>query len=76
MYLFANSRNGVSALELPLEGEVEADETYIGWRTYQGKRGRGVPNKVIVFAMAQRSGPIVAKVVPNVRMRTLQPVIA
>ncbi len=104
MYLFANSRNGVSALELqrhigvtykcawrmahqirkhmgsidktlPLKGEVEADETYIGGRTYHGPRGRGAHNKTIVFAMAERGGSIVSKVIENVRKHTLQPII-
>ena len=37
--------------EWPLDGDIEADETYIGGRTTGGKRGRGAPNKTIVFGM-------------------------
>ena len=58
-----------------LDGEVEADETYIGGRTTGGKRGRGAPNKTVVFGMLERDGDVMANVVPNVRMKTLQPII-
>ena len=61
--------------EHPLDGEVEADETYIGGRTTGGKRGRGAPNKTVVFGMLERDGDVMANVVPNVRMKTLQPII-
>ena len=57
-------------------GEVEADETYIGGRTTGGKRGRGAPNKTIVFGMIERDGDVMANVVPNVRKRTLQAFIS
>ena len=61
--------------EHPLDGEVEADETYIGGRTTGGKRGRGAPNKTVVFGMLERDGDVMANVVPNVRMKTLQPIL-
>ena len=61
--------------EWPLDGAVEADETYIGGRTTGGKRGRGAPNKTIVFGMLERDGDVMATVVPNVRKKTLQPII-
>ena len=61
--------------EHPLDGDVEADETYIGGRTTGGKRGRGAPNKTVVFGMLERDGDVMAKVVPNVRKKTLQPII-
>src|ERR1043166_8065323 len=35
--------------ELPLSGQVEIDETYVGGRTTGGKRGRGAPRKTGVF---------------------------
>jgi len=105
MYLFANSRSGVSAKELerhlgvtykcawrighkireymaevdkehPLDGDVEADETYIGGKKAGGPRGRGADGKTVVFGMAERDGDIMAKVVPNVKKRTLLPLIA
>ena len=57
-------------------GDVEADETYIGGRTTGGKRGRGAPNKTVVFGMLERDGDVMANVVPNVRKRTLQAFIS
>ena len=61
--------------EWPLGGTVEADETYIGGKTKGGKRGRGAPNKTVVFGMLERNGDVMLKVVPNVRKNTLQPII-
>ena len=61
--------------EPPLGGIVEADETYVGGRTTGGKRGRGAPNKTVVFGMLERGGDVMTKVVPNVRKKTLQPII-
>lgn len=60
--------------EMPLYGEVEIDETYVGGRTH-GVRGRGPANKTIVFGMLQRDGQVMTKVVPNVAKKTLQPII-
>jgi len=61
--------------EWPPGGEIEADETYIDGRTTGGKRGRGVPNKAVVFGMLAHGGDVMAKVVPNVRKRTLPPLV-
>jgi transposase-like protein len=64
--------------ETPLGGPgepVEADETYVGGKR-PGKRGRGAAGKTVVFGMLERGGDVMAKVVPNVRKRTLQPIIA
>ena len=61
--------------EHPLDGEVEADETYVGGKRSGGKRGRGAPNKTVVFGMVERGGDVMANVVPNVRKKTLQPII-
>ena len=61
--------------EWPLDGDVEADETYIGGRTTGGKRGRGAPNKTVVFGMLERDGDVMANVVPNVCKKILQPII-
>ena len=47
----------------------------IGGRTTGGKRGRGAPNKIIAFGMLDRDGELMTKVVPNVKKRTLQPII-
>ena len=56
-------------------GDIEADETYIGGRTTGGKRGRGAPNKTVVFGILERGGDVMTKVVPNVRKKTLQSII-
>ena len=64
--------------EIPLGGNggiVEADETYVGGKKQGGKRGRGAPGKTVVFGMLERDGDVMTKVVPNVRKRTLQPII-
>ena len=62
--------------EIPLKGVVEADEIYVGGKSSGGKRGRGAPKKTVVFGMQERGGDVMAKVVPNVRRRTLHPIIA
>ena len=61
--------------ETPLGGTVEADETYVGGKKSGGKRGRGAPGKTVVFGMLERGGDVMMKVVPNVRKKTLQPII-
>ena len=61
--------------ETPLGGNIEVDETYIGGKRSGGKRGRGAPNKTVVFGMLERGGDVMTKVVPNVRKKTLQPII-
>ncbi len=60
--------------EWPLGGTVEVDETYVGGKV-KGK-GRGYRgNKAVVFGMMERDGDVMTKVVPNVRKKTLQPII-
>jgi len=56
----------------PLSGEIEADETYVGGKRKGGKRGRGAEGKAIVFAMQDRDGDLIAKVVPDVKGKTLK----
>ncbi len=58
----------------PLSGQVEVDETYIGGKR-AGKRGRGASGKAVVMGMVERNGNAIAKVVPNVKARTLLPMI-
>lgn len=57
---------------LPLNGTVEADETYIGGKR-PGKRGRGAAGKTVVFGMMEREGNVMTHVVPNVKRKTLHP---
>lgn len=56
-------------------GTVEMDETYVGGRR-RGKRGRGALGKTVVFGISHReSGQVIAKVVPNVKEKTLMPLV-
>ncbi|MCY3762029.1 MAG: IS1595 family transposase [Gemmatimonadetes bacterium] len=60
--------------EHPLDGDVEADETYVGGR----RRGAGRSyrkDRAVVFGMVEREGDVMAKVVPDVKRRTLEPII-
>lgn len=101
IYLFTQTRSGVSAKELqrqlgvtykcawrmghkirehmgfvdgndPLDGEIEADETYIGGHKEGGKRGRGADGKTILFGMLDRDGDVMTKVVPDTKGKTLK----
>lgn len=60
--------------ETPLSGEVEIDETYIGGYR-PGQRGRGATNKTVILGMIERDGDVLTKIVPNVKTKTLIPVI-
>jgi transposase-like protein len=68
-------RKGLTDKNLSLFGTVEADETYVGGRGRNNKRGRAAENKTAVFGLAERKGNIYAQVVPNARTITLQPII-
>ena len=48
--------------------------SYVGGKR-PGKPGRGAAGKTIVFGMLERSGDVMAHVVPNVSKRTLYPII-
>jgi transposase len=58
-----------------LGGHVEMDEAYVGGRRSGGKRGRGAPGKAIVMGMKERGGRFAAKVIPDVRAKTLRDVV-
>lgn len=58
----------------PLNGCVEVDETYIGGK-HQGKRGRGASGKTVVMGMTERDGKAITTVVPDVKAKTLLPMI-
>ena len=51
--------------EWPLDGDVEADKTYIGDKQ-RGTHGRGAEGKNVVFGMLERDGDLMSKVVPDV----------
>ncbi len=58
----------------PLTGLVEVDETYVGGKR-SGTRGRGAAGKTVVMGMTERKGSVIAQVVPDVKARTLLPMI-
>lgn len=58
-----------------LSGVVEADETYVGGKGGNNKKGRGAENKTPVFGMVQRQGGIKAKAVSNVKSSTVMPLL-
>lgn len=57
----------------PMSGHIEVDETYVGGRQ---KGVRGTEGKTIVFGIKEREGTVRAGPVPDVKRRTLQPIIA
>ena len=58
----------------PLDGDVEADETYVGGHR-PGKRGRGAAGKTVVFGMQDRDGDVMTKVIPDAKKKTIEPII-
>lgn len=58
----------------PLTGQVEVDESYFGGKR-AGKRGRGASGKSVVMGMVERDGNAIAKVIPDVKAKTLLPMI-
>jgi transposase-like protein/ribosomal protein S27E len=72
--IFKEVRKLMSENVNPLTGQVEVDETYIGGKS-KGKRGRGALGKSVVLGMVERNGNAITKVVPDVKARTLLPMI-
>ncbi len=58
----------------PMNGEIEVDESYFGGHR-KGKRGRGAAGKVPVFGLLKRGGKVYAKVIPDVKGKTLKTII-
>jgi len=60
-----------------LKGHVEIDETYVGgYRpATEGKTGRSASNKTIVLGMVERGGRVVTEVIPDVKTRTIKPIV-
>ena len=72
--MFTQIRKLMSENVNPLSGQIEIDETYIGGKR-AGKRGRGASGKSVVMGMVERQGKAIARVVPDVKARTLLPMI-
>jgi transposase-like protein len=60
-----------------LQGDVEADETFVGGPRSGGKRGRGAPNKTMVLVLVERreksAGAAALQVVPDGSWESLGP---
>lgn len=59
----------------PLQGELEADESYFGPRRVRGLRGRGASNKTVVFGLLKRGQNVYTEIVPNASKAVLQAII-
>ena len=58
----------------PVFGEIEVDESYFGGHR-KGKRNRGAAGNVPVFGLLKRGGKVYAKVIPDVKGKTLKAII-
>jgi len=73
-------RKALRQNQLQLFGEVELDETYVGGKEknkhlskkIRNTQGRSTKTKAPVFGLIQRKGNVKAKVVENVKMKTLE----
>jgi len=72
--MFKLVRSLMSECVNPLTGMVEVDETYIGGKR-AGKRGRGAAGKTVVMGMIERNGNAITQVIPDVKAKTLLPMI-
>lgn len=54
---------------------VEMDETYMGGKGGNNKRGRGSENKTPVFGMVERKGIVKARVTVDTKRKTVMPII-
>ena len=59
----------------PLDGVLEADESYFGPHRVRGRCGRGAGGKTIVFGLLQRGDKVYTAIVPNASKAALQAVI-
>jgi transposase-like protein len=62
----------------PLGGQnkvVEADETFIGGKAKNAKKGKPIPKKEAVFSLLERDGKVRSTHVPAVNHKNLRPVL-
>ena len=62
-------------LKALLSGDVEVDETYVGGKSREARRGRGSERKIPVMVLVERDGKAVSKPVKRVDADTLQSAI-
>ena len=72
--IFKQVRKLMNESTNPLAGMIEVDETYIGGKR-TGKRGRGASGKSIALGMVERNGKSIINIVPDVKAKTLLPMI-
>lgn len=72
--MFTQIRKMLAQDNISLFGQVEVDETYIGGKR-PGKRGRGAEGKSIAVGMIEREGRAIVLVTPDVKARTLLPIV-
>jgi transposase len=73
--MFKQIRSLMDEKSNPFIGHIEVDETYIGGK-HAGTPGRGAEGKTPVLGLAHRDeGQIMSKVVPDVKTRTVLPII-
>ncbi len=76
--IFLRIRRRIAAVcerESPLEGVLEADESYFGPHRVRGKVGRGCGGKTIIFGLLKRGDKVYTAIVPNASKAALQAVI-
>lgn len=72
--MFTQIRKLLNEGNIPLSGQIEVDETYIGGKR-PGKRGRGATGKTIAIGMIERKGKAIVQVTADVKAKTLLPII-
>ena len=76
IYLKLRSRIATSCeQQSPLQGAVEADESYFGPRPIRSEHGHGAYGKTIVFGLLKRDGRVYTEIIPNCTKTTLQEAI-
>ncbi len=76
--IFLRMRRKIAAeceRQSPLEGVLEADESYFGPQRVRGRCGRGAGGKTIVFGLLKRGDKVYTAIVPNASKAALQAVI-
>lgn len=73
----------VNSFDVPLEGVVQADETFVGGKNKNrhadkkvpNSQGRSVKDKTPVFGLADENGKVKTQVIPNTQAKTIKPII-
>jgi len=71
--IFREIRAIMNEQQAKMSGTVEVDETYFGGKGH--KQGRSTEEKTPVMGIVERDGELMTKVVPDVKARTLLPIL-